>query len=151
MAKPWRPKTISYESGSSRSCDIWNLQFKQEDDKYYVKLLDGLINNISCENAEEWVEIQESGFLVLSVNSSGGGVSSFTLEFSVTQPEAMIPLENLPPTNFKIFFAKIINYAALARFYKPLSVTALVSRSVSVVPTQPAGNKVLNFYTWKIE
>jgi len=150
MAKPWRPKKAYFEGGSNQSCQIWNLETKREDDTVYYRLLDGIINNITASNINEWVEVQSNGFLILSVSCSGGSISSFELQFSTTMPEPIDDAENIPPAEFDIFFARISNGQALARFKEPLSVIPIVSRVDGVIPTQAGQRNFKNFYTWKI-
>jgi hypothetical protein len=150
MNKPWRPKKIGFKSGSSDNCRIWNLGFKTEDDKRYVKLLDGLINNISAKNLNEWVEIQETGFLILNISSSAGSISEFSLEFSSTMPSPIGDEENLPPSQFGLFLGKISNYAVICKFTKALSIQPFRSRWIGVTPSSPAENNFVNFYTWAI-
>jgi hypothetical protein len=151
MAKPWRPKRASFEGGSNNSCRIWNIESKKENDRTYYRLIDGLLNNLTAANINEWVEVQENGFLILTVNSSGGSISSFDFEFSNTMPEAIVDSENIPPTTFQIFFAKVNNFKALSRFNKALTVLPVESRQQGVIPTQAGQRNFKNFYTWKID
>jgi hypothetical protein len=150
MAKPWRPKTISFEGGSNNPCRMWNLESKKEEDTVYFRLLDGVINNITASNVNEWVTVQQNGFLVLSVNSSGGSLTEFALEFSSTMPPPIADAENIPPPQFKMFFARVLNFQAVARFNSSLSILPAVSRQEGVIPTQPGQRNFKNFYTWQI-
>lgn len=150
MSKPWRPKKINFKSGSTESCRIWNLEFKSEGDQRFVRLIDGLINNISASNINEWVEIQDDGFLILSIASSGGSLSSFSLEFSSVMPSPIGDSESLPPPQFDLFLAKVRSFSATSKFTKPLSIQPYLSRYIGKIPTVPAENNFTNFYTWQI-
>lgn len=150
MSKPWRPKKINFKSGSSSDCRIWNMEFKSEGDSKFVRLVDGLINNMSASNIGEWVEIQENGFLILDISSSAGSISEFSLAFSNTPPDPIGDRESVPPSQFNLFLAKVSNFSAICKFTKALSVQPYLSRWVGATPSSPAENNFINYYTWKI-
>lgn len=150
MNKPWTPKKATFVNNASTPCRIWNLESKNEGGLTYVRLVDGIINGMAPANLNAWVEIQENGFLFLNISSAGGVIQSYSLEFSNSLPEPIGSLENLPPTTFKIFFARINNFNAVSRYCKALSILPEVARIVSQPPSQPGEDNSIRYYSWKI-